>query len=408
MNTIRNRLSFGLTPNLQVLFYTIFLWELGFGFYYNNLLTIYMRELGLSEASTGTILTIGGIFRIGLMLPIGSLMDHIGRKPVIVGAAAVAIPGSLAYAIADGWPMLLLATICMTVTALGFPAMSGIIADSDAPNPTDVFRKLYTVGPAIAFIIGPLFGGLVAEWISKEGVFIACAIVFSGAFTLSLRLQEPPMHNRGSRRGTYLDIVRYRPMRLVVIYGFAIVFVMTFGVTFLPNLVTDAHGFSDQQRGVAFSFGAVGTLVLSIIMSRVAWLTHIRGVFIGVACVTLICLIPLLVGNPWLLIPAFMMRGGIMMSWSLLSPLASDITPKHLQERSFAGIEFATGVGSTFAPVAAGIAYELGRSVPFVLAAIGLPILAVVGVVLERRVIVPELAKRRAPSSPLAYEPLAP
>src|SRR5688572_32509995 len=104
MNRISNRLSFGLTGNLRLLFYTIFLWELGFGLYYNNLLTIYMKELGLSEASTGTILTIGGIFRIGLMLPIGSLMDHIGRKPVIVGAAAISVPGSLAYAVADGWP----------------------------------------------------------------------------------------------------------------------------------------------------------------------------------------------------------------------------------------------------------------------------------------------------------------
>src|SRR5215210_2683733 len=126
-----------------------------------------MKELGLSEASTGTILTIGGIFRIGLMLPIGSLMDHIGRKPVVVGAAAISIPGSLAYAVADGWPLLLVASVCMTVNALGFPAMSGIIADSQAPNPTDVFRKLYTVGPAIAFIIGPLVGGKIAEAISK-------------------------------------------------------------------------------------------------------------------------------------------------------------------------------------------------------------------------------------------------
>jgi MFS family permease len=405
MNSVSKRLSFGLAGNLRLLFYTIFLWELGFGFYYNNLLTIYMKELGLSEASTGTLLTVGGIFRIVLMLPVGSLMDHIGRKPVILVANLIAIPGALAYAFADGWPLLLIATICMAVNALGFPAMSGIIADSDSANPTDVFRKLYTVGPAIAFIIGPLVGGQIAEVISQEAVFIAVAAVFGGALLLAINLHEPPMHNRGSRRGTYLDVVRYRPMRLVVIYGFAIVFMMTFGVTFLPNLVTDAHGFSDQQRGLAFSFGALGTLALSIFMSRTAWVTHIRGIFIGVACVTLICLIPLLVGNPWLLIPAFMMRGGLMMSWSLLTPLASDMTPKHLQERSFAGIEFATGVGSTIAPVAAGIAYEIGRSTPFVIGAIALPILALLGVLLERRVIAPEISKRSPAPATASYEP---
>lgn len=405
MNTFLNRLSFGLTGNLRLLFFTIFLWELGFGFYINNLLTIYMSGLGLSEASIGTLLTIAGIFRIGLLLPVGSLMDHIGRKPVIVGAAALAVPSSLAYAMADGWWLLMPATIGMSVNALGFPAMSAIIADSDSANPLDVFRKMYTVGPAFAFIIGPLFGGQIAESISQRAVFYACAVIFSAALLLALRLHEPPMHNRGTRRGGYLDIARHRPIRLIVAYGFAIVFAMSFGATFLPNLLTDARDFSDQQRGLAFSFGAVGTLALSMTMSRSTWLTHIRGVIIGVACVSVICVAPLLVGNPYIIIPAFMMRGGIMMAWSLLTPLASDITPKNLQERTFSSIEWATGVGNTVAPILAGIAYELGRSIPFIIAALMLPTLAGVGVLLERKVVTPELSRKAGRAPVERYEP---
>src|SRR5690349_23721304 len=122
----------------------------------------------LTEAKVGTILTIAGLFRIGLMLPAGSIMDHVGRKPVVVGAAFISIPGSLAYIFADGWVLLLVASICMSVNALGFPAMSAIIADSNAEDPLDAFRKLYTVGPAIAFIIGPLIGGQIAELISQR------------------------------------------------------------------------------------------------------------------------------------------------------------------------------------------------------------------------------------------------
>jgi MFS family permease len=395
MNALLNRLSLGLTGNLRLLLFTIFLWELGFGLYFNNILTIYMKEIGLTEAKVGTILTIAGLFRIGLMLPAGSIMDLVGRKPVIVSAAAISIPGSLAYAFAEGWFLLLIATICMSVNALGFPAMSAVIADSDAENPLDAFRTLYTVGPAIAFIIGPLVGGQLAEMTSQRAVFVACAVVFTGALLLALRLKEPPLHNRGNRRGGYIDIVRHRPIRLVVIYGFAIVFVLGFGTTFLPNLVTDNYGFDDQQRGIAFSFGAVGTLVLSVLMARVKRITHIRGVALGVACVSGICLVALLVSNPYILVPAFMMRGGFMMAWSLLTPLASDITPKNLQERTFAGIEFSTGVGNTFAPILAGVAYEFGRSTPFVIGAILLPVLAVVGLWLERSVINPEKERRQ-------------
>jgi DHA1 family tetracycline resistance protein-like MFS transporter len=395
MNSVLNRLSLGMTGNLRILLFTIFLWELGFGLYFNNLLTIYMKGVGLTEAKVGTLLTVAGLFRIALMLPAGSIMDHVGRKSVILGAAAISIPGSFCYVFADGWLLLLIASICMSVNALGFPAMAAIIADSNAADPLDAFRKLYTVGPAVAFIIGPLAGGLIADVISQQAVFVTCAVVFSLALLLATRLTEPPLHNRGNRRGGYIDIVRHRPMRLVVVYGFAIVLVLSFGATFLPNLITDKYGFSDQQRGIAFSFGAVGTLFLSTAMAKTDRINHIRGVAIGVVSVGAMCLVALLISNVYVLSPAFILRGGFMMAWSLLTPLASDITPKHLQERSFASIEFATGVGNTIAPVLAGVTYELDQSLPFVIGAFLLPILGAVAIWLERNVVRPAVEARR-------------
>ncbi len=396
MNLLRKRLSFGLSGNLLLLFYTIFLWELGFGLYFNNLLTIYMKSQGLSASGTGAILTIAGLFRIVLMLPAGSIMDHVGRKPVVLFAAAISIPGALAYAFADGWVLLLIASICMAINALGFPAMSAIIADSNAPDPLDAFRKLYTVGPAIAFIIGPLVGGQLAGLVSQRSVFFACALVFTGALVLASRLTEPPMQNHGNRRGGYIDIVRHRPMRFVVIYAFAMVTVLGFGTTFLPNLMQEKHNFTDQQLGVAFSFGALGTLILSIIMSRSKRITHLRGAAMGVFSVAGICVAALVIGNPYVLVPAFVLRGGYMLSWSLMTPLASDITPKHLQERAFAGIEFTTGIGNTIAPILAGVAYEINKNSPLVISALLLPILAVLALVMEQKVVNPEKERRRA------------
>jgi MFS family permease len=237
------------------------------------------------------------------------------------------------------------------------------------------------VGPAVAFIIGPLAGGLIADVISQQAVFVTCAVVFSLALLLATRLTEPPLHNRGNRRGGYIDIVRHRPMRLVVVYGFAIVLVLSFGATFLPNLITDKYGFSDQQRGIAFSFGAVGTLFLSTAMAKTDRINHIRGVAIGVVSVGAMCLVALLISNVYVLSPAFILRGGI--------------TPKHLQERSFASIEFATGVGNTIAPVLAGVAYELDQSLPFVIGAFLLPILGAVAIWLERNVVRPAVEARR-------------
>jgi MFS family permease len=394
MRSLSAPLTFGLSGNLLRLFYTIFLWELGFGLYINNMLTVYLKDHGMTEARTGLVLTIAGLARITLLLPVGSLMDHVGRKPVVVAAAAIAIPGSFGYIVASNQWILAIATIVMSVNALGFPAMSAIIAASDLENPTDTFRLLYTVGPAIAFIIGPAVGGLVGQVISNRAVFLVCAFVFLAALLLALGLEEPHMHNRGMRRGGYLDIVQYRPMRLIVLFGFGLVFILSFGVTFLPNLITDAYHFSDQQRGIAFSFGAIGTLILSMLMSRIKAITAIRGSALGVLSVSGICIVALTVGSPWILIPAFAMRGGFMFGWSLLTPVANEIAPPALRERTFASIEFATGIGNTIAPVLAGIAYEIDRTLPFLIGAIVMPIVAVLGMMLDRRVIAPEIARK--------------
>ncbi|HQY31167.1 MAG TPA: MFS transporter [Thermomicrobiales bacterium] len=254
----------------------------------------------------------------------------------------------------------------------------------------------------IAFIIGPTVGGKIGDLVSNQAVFLLCAVVFAGAFLLALSLTEPAMSNRGTTRGNYMEIVRYHPLRMVVFYAFCLVFVLSFGVTFLPNLLTDRHNFSDLQRGIAFSFGAVGTLVLSIVMSRIPSMTHIRGSALGVLCVTGICVMPLLTGNPWVLVPAFMMRGGFMFAWSLVTPLANDISPRHLKERTFAGIEFSTGIGNTIAPVLAGLAFQFHQALPFVIGAIAMPLVAFGALFLERTVFAPVLARNRTETGPRA------
>ena len=56
MRSLLAPLTFGLSGNLLRLFYTIFLWELGFGLYINNMLTVYLKDHGMTEARTGLVL----------------------------------------------------------------------------------------------------------------------------------------------------------------------------------------------------------------------------------------------------------------------------------------------------------------------------------------------------------------
>ena len=387
-------LGIGLTGNTRLLFFMTLLSELGFGLYYQNLLTVYMEDIGTTPAQIGAIITATGLIRIALMLPAGSLADRIPRRRIVIGATAFAIPGALTYALADTWWHLAIAGLLMAMHQLSFPALSGIIADS-AENRLDAFRKIYTVAPATAFIIGPMTSGFIADFISAQAVFFVAAGVFTCSWLLAWRIEEPPPRPHASRRGTYRDVLVHPALRSVFAFKLCAIAVLTLGTTLLPNLLKESYALDQRTLGYFFSIAAVGSLVMSMAIGRSRRLNSIRGISIGLMSVAVICWVSQLTGSVYLLGPAFLMRGGFMITWSLFTPLLSDVAPKHVQERSFAAGEFIGSAGNTAAPIAAGALYEADRSLPFALAGVILPVLALYALRLERAIIRPAIARER-------------
>ena len=68
---------------------------------------------------------------------------------------------------------------------------------------------------------------------------------------------------------------------MVVIYGFVIVFVLSFGVTFLPNLVNDDMASTISSGASLFHSARWGRLAS---LCHVEWrrINHVRGIAIGV------------------------------------------------------------------------------------------------------------------------------
>ena len=388
------KLGIGLSGNARVLFFMMFLSELGFGLYYQNLLTVYMEDIGTTPAQIGAILTATGLIRIALMLPAGSLVDRIPRRRIVIVATSLAIPGALTYAVSTAWWHLAIAGLFMACQQLGFPALSGIIADSSEDR-LNAFRKIYTIAPATAFIIGPVTSGLIADLVSQRAVFVVAAVVFACSWSLAWRVKEPPQHVHTARRGSYGDVLAHPALRSILAFKLASIGVLTLGTTLLPNLLKEAHGLDQRNLGYLFSIAAVGSLLLSTLIGRSRRLNSIRGIAVGLLGVAGICWVSQLTGHSLLLGPAFLLRGGFMIAWSLFSPLLSDVAPKNIQERSFAASEFVASTGNTAAPVAAGLLYEQGRNLPFAAAGVILPLLALYALHLERAIIQPAIDRER-------------
>jgi predicted MFS family arabinose efflux permease len=129
------------------------------------LYAVYREELGFS----GTTLTlIFAVYTIGLipsLLMFGQLSDRIGRRPVIVGALALAAVGMLLLAVAQTTAELFLARAVQGLalgTAVGtVPAALVELEESGDNSRAAIATVLGQSGGSAA---GPLVAGLLAQW----------------------------------------------------------------------------------------------------------------------------------------------------------------------------------------------------------------------------------------------------
>ncbi len=145
-------------------------------------LALYGRAIGLDNGAIGALI---GVTTLGGMLfqfPLGRLSDRIDRRLVLIGAAGLALPVSLALA-SFGGPSANLYLLYGGVGVLGgltLPIYSICVAHTnDYLKPNQIVAASGTLvlvlGAGVVF--GPTLGALAVERIGPEGLFYLLAIV---------------------------------------------------------------------------------------------------------------------------------------------------------------------------------------------------------------------------------------
>jgi len=157
-------------------------------------LSVYANEeIGISEAGVGMLFTIQGIVTLFATIPMGTVADRVGRKPMIIlgkiihasAAILVIFSGSL-------WPLLLVMTMRGFGRAVSNPSItamfSGLVPVSKRGRGMGIFNIFQNVG----LVVGATVGGFLYEFSSFESPFIACAVVgLIGVLVVSLLVSEP-------------------------------------------------------------------------------------------------------------------------------------------------------------------------------------------------------------------------
>lgn len=370
-------------------------WEFGIGLY-NLLITIYMERLGASPAQIGLLVGVQGIARIGVTLPSGILAERFSRRRVIVATTGVTVPAALLIGVAQAWWQMAPGMVLMMVGNMGTPSFSSYIVDlTDPRTRARTFTMIYSVGPAIATIVSPTLGGFVAEQTAIRAIFFIAAAAYATSTVVFSRISERPLRRHPEGGGSYREAVALPVVRWVGGLQLCVLGSIMIGVTLMPNYLEAVHGLGLGTIGRFGSLNAIGSIVLSLVIARTAFITGSRGIAVGLLAIAGLCGVVLLTGNPWVLAPAFVLRGGFLVVWSLFHAVFGDVAPERLRSRVFAFGDFLGAVGFGVAPFLAGPLYEWRPAAPLVVTLVAAPVLAVVAILIERRYVAPAIRARQ-------------
>lgn len=157
-------------------------------------LSVYANEeIGISEVGVGMLFTVQGIATIFATMPMGTVADRVGRKPMIIlGKIIHASAAILVIFSGTLWPLLLIMTMRGLGRAASNPSItamfSGLVPVSKRGRGMGIFNIFQNVG----LVVGATVGGFLYEFSSHEAPFIACAGVgLIGVLVVWLMVSEP-------------------------------------------------------------------------------------------------------------------------------------------------------------------------------------------------------------------------
>jgi MFS family permease len=381
--------NLGLEPDNKRMFWGMFFNEAGLGVFI-TLFPIFIASLGASPSQIGLVIGFWGLARLIALLPSGMLIERVPPRRLILIARVMAIAGFILMFLAQEWWHLFPGILLMSASSASFPVISTVIADVAGRGRARAraFTLIFNVGPSVALLVTPALGGILAEQISLRSIFAAAAIfnvaalaVFALVSHREVKLiQGPPV--------TYRETFTHAATRTILILAFVAVLAMVTGVTLIPNFLQEVHNVSISQVGYLGSFAAVGSITLGLMLNKIKLFENpMLGFSLALGTVGL-GLVLFTFGNAiWIFGLAYMMRGGLLATFSVMYASLTEVTPDRIRNRTYVVAELMAGSGFAFGPFIAGWFYDIDPVLPFAIGiAILIPVISVVLVLSQRLV----------------------
>ena len=166
------------------------------------LYVVFQREFDFSAVTLTSVFAVYAIALLGSLLVVGSLSDHIGRRPVVLFALTIQVVAMVVFATAGGVGALFAArTLQGVATGIAMGAISAALLDLQ-PDDKPWFGSLAgAVAPMIGLALGALATGFLVEY-GPNPTTLVFWLLFGGfvvAWVAALALPETVQPDGGWR-----------------------------------------------------------------------------------------------------------------------------------------------------------------------------------------------------------------
>ncbi|MGY1670973.1 MFS transporter [Geodermatophilus sp. SYSU D00710] len=236
---------------------------------------VYQEQFGFGA---GVLTLVFGIYAFALLaalLVVGSLSDHVGRRPVLAGGLLLQAVAMAVFLAADGVGWLLAARVLQGLSTGALTGSLGAtLLDLQRPGRRPIGALLNSVSPGLGLSLGAVGAGLAIESVASPTpwVFGVLTVVFVLGAALVLVLPESSPRLPGALASLRPRVEVPRPQRRAFAVAVpALVALWAMGGLVLslgPSLVAGVFGVTDHVVGSLLILCMQGAGVLGSLLAR--------------------------------------------------------------------------------------------------------------------------------------------
>ncbi|PJE35138.1 tetracycline resistance MFS efflux pump [Pseudooceanicola lipolyticus] len=251
----------------------------------------------------GILSTVFAVMQFGFGPLVGSLSDRFGRRPVLLISLFFMTLDYLVMALAGSIWLLLAARIVGGITAATHATASAFMADISAPEDKAANFGLIGAGFGIGFVLGPLMGGLLAEYGTRAPFYAAAALsalnLLLGACVLRETVRRPRAFSwaRANPLGAFRHLSRMPGIRPLLVVFFLYNLALYVYPAIWAYFTQARFGWSPDIIGLSLAlYGITSALVQTVLIRSLMrhWgerLTVLQGLFFDIGTCLLLAVV---------------------------------------------------------------------------------------------------------------------